>query len=195
MKNLTTQSIGKYLFTTALCAGLLVAPMQAMNQTAAERAAITTIFSGTDFPYELNRIVLDYLQEWQPTHTLNGHAGYVSSAAFNRDGTKIVSASYDHTVKVWDLTAATPTVITLRDPALGNNRIHAFYYGKSAAFNRDGTKIVSASQDQTVKVWEFGPGPEERAMREAGKKSRSRKQRKEERCEKEKATTAASAQQ
>eukprot|EP01046_Picozoa_sp_COSAG06_P110101 COSAG06_NODE_56611_length_284_cov_0.059459_1_plen_50_part_10 len=33
--------------------------------------------------------------------TLAGHSGGVNSAAFSRDGQKIVSASLDKTVRVW----------------------------------------------------------------------------------------------
>ncbi len=33
----------------------------------------------------------------------NAHSSYVMSVAFSPDGTKIVSGSYDKTIKVWDL--------------------------------------------------------------------------------------------
>jgi WD40 repeat protein len=32
----------------------------------------------------------------------NAHSSYVMSVAFSPDGTKIVSGSYDKTIKVWD---------------------------------------------------------------------------------------------
>ena len=32
----------------------------------------------------------------------NAHSGYVMSVAFSPDGTKIVSGSFDKTIKVWD---------------------------------------------------------------------------------------------
>ena len=32
----------------------------------------------------------------------NAHSHYVMSVAFSPDGTKIVSGSYDRTIKVWD---------------------------------------------------------------------------------------------
>jgi WD40 repeat protein len=35
--------------------------------------------------------------------TLNGHTGGVYSVAFNDDGTKVVSGSWDKTIKVWNV--------------------------------------------------------------------------------------------
>ena len=35
-------------------------------------------------------------------HTLKGHTGPVSSASFSPDGSRLVTASHDITVKVWD---------------------------------------------------------------------------------------------
>lgn len=36
-------------------------------------------------------------------HTLTGHSGKVLSARFLLDNTRIVSGSYDRTLKLWDL--------------------------------------------------------------------------------------------
>ena len=33
----------------------------------------------------------------------NAHSGYITSVAFSPDGTKIVSGSWDKTIKVWDM--------------------------------------------------------------------------------------------
>ena len=35
----------------------------------------------------------------------NAHSGDINSVAFSPDGTKIVSGSYDRTIKVWDVGA------------------------------------------------------------------------------------------
>lgn len=36
------------------------------------------------------------------THVLEGHEGEVSKAVFNPQGTKILSAGFDHTARLWD---------------------------------------------------------------------------------------------
>ena len=39
----------------------------------------------------------------------NAHSRDISSVAFSPDGTKIVSGSYDQTIKVWDSGAPVPS--------------------------------------------------------------------------------------
>ena len=39
------------------------------------------------------------------TLTLKGHSGFVSSVSFSPDGKRIVSGSYDNTLKVWDISS------------------------------------------------------------------------------------------
>ena len=37
------------------------------------------------------------------TNVLEGHEGEISKAVFNPQGTKILSASFDHTARLWDV--------------------------------------------------------------------------------------------
>jgi eukaryotic-like serine/threonine-protein kinase len=80
---------------------------------------------------------------------LKGHTGGVKSVAFSADGKRIVSGSWDNTVKVWDADKGTAT-LTLKGPAIIT----------SVAFSADGKRIVSASYDGTVKVWDADTGTE-----------------------------------
>ena len=47
----------------------------------------------------------------------NAHSHVVTSVAFSPDGTKIVSGSYDKTIKVWDSGAPEPS----KSPLLGQS--------------------------------------------------------------------------
>jgi WD40 repeat protein len=43
----------------------------------------------------------------------NAHSNWVMSVAFSPDGTKIVSGSFDKTIKVWDSGAPLPSKLPL----------------------------------------------------------------------------------
>jgi WD40 repeat protein len=68
----------------------------------------------------------------------------VRSAAFNPDGSRIVTASDDRTARVWDAASA-KEIAVLRG-----------HDGKllSAAFSPDGSRIVTASDDKSARIWD-----------------------------------------
>jgi eukaryotic-like serine/threonine-protein kinase len=82
--------------------------------------------------------------------TLRGHTDVVWSVAFSRDGQRIVTASADHTAKVWDA-ATGRELLSLRGHRLGL---------ATAAFSPDGQRIVTAGADRTAKVWDAATGKE-----------------------------------
>ena len=77
--------------------------------------------------------------------TLKGHSHFVSSVSFSPDGNRIVSGSFDRTVKVWDAQTGQETR-TLK----GHSGVVS-----SVSFSPDGKRIVSGSGDQTLKVWDI----------------------------------------
>ena len=86
---------------------------------------------------------------WNNNYTnLKGHTDYVSFATFSPDGTKIVSASSDRTIRIWDAESG-ECLKTLE----GHTNIV-----NSAAFSPNGKKIVSASWDSTIKIWDVESG-------------------------------------
>jgi WD40 repeat protein len=86
---------------------------------------------------------------WQAENMiLEGHTGRVESVAFSPNGLRVVSGSYDHTVRVWDAVSGA-TLHTLEG--------HTGYV-RSVTFSPDGLRIVSGSGDCTVRVWDAVSG-------------------------------------
>ena len=76
------------------------------------------------------------------------HSLGVVSVAFSADGARVLSGSYDKTVKLWD--AATGA--QLRTFEGHGDRV------TSVAFSPDGTKVLSGSEDKTLKLWDAATG-------------------------------------
>ena len=86
---------------------------------------------------------------------LVGHNSAVRSASFSPDGSRIVTASSDQTVRVWDAASG------------GELRVLRGHDGRvmSASFSPDGGRILTASDDRTVRVWDAASGGEIRVLR------------------------------
>ena len=80
--------------------------------------------------------------------TLKGHTHRVMGCAVTPDGRRLVSASWDNTLKVWDLVSG-QQVATLEGHGAGVN---------GCAVTADGRHVVSASRDNTLKVWDLELG-------------------------------------
>ncbi|MGQ4646015.1 WD40 domain-containing protein [Lyngbya aestuarii] len=86
--------------------------------------------------------------------TLNGHSSYVNYLVISPDGERLVSASADKTIKIWNL--ATGKEIR----TLVKNAKHIDYFGIS----HDWSNIATVSGDNTIKIWDFATGKEIRTL-------------------------------
>ncbi|MEI6778677.1 MAG: hypothetical protein WCK70_17390, partial [Chloroflexales bacterium] len=87
------------------------------------------------------RDAIDAVQ-WRPI-ALHGHTDSVVSAVFSPDGQRILTASTDHTARLWD--AQGQILATLKG--------HTGFV-TSAIFSPDGQRILTASDDNTVRLWD-----------------------------------------
>jgi WD40 repeat protein/serine/threonine protein kinase len=76
------------------------------------------------------------------------HDHEVEHVAFSPDGRRIVTASRDHTARVWEVRTGEAVTPPLR---------HGHLVWK-AAFSPDGRRVVTASHDRTARVWDASSG-------------------------------------
>jgi WD40 repeat protein len=92
----------------------------------------------------------EILKDIRIKNYLDYHNDRINTTHFNPDGTKIVSASRDTTVKLWS-TDTGQEIFSLENHSREVN---------TAYFSPDGTQIVSASEDTTIKIWDASTGQE-----------------------------------
>ena len=143
-----------------------------LNRIGAPDDLATTLYSrlhhlSDAFSYMLqleSALPRPYLAPWhslpdQPVEallrTLAGHTARVNGCAIDAQGSFIVSASDDKTLKIWDV-AESWVRLTLTGHSDG---------ATGCAISPDGSFIVSASSDHTLKVWDSWTGEERMTLR------------------------------
>jgi WD40 repeat protein len=79
---------------------------------------------------------------------LTGHTGAVYLTTFSPDGRTLATASYDNTVRLWDVSDR-KNPKPLGDPLAGHTS-----WVSSAVFSPDGKTLASAGDDKTVRLWD-----------------------------------------
>jgi WD40 repeat protein len=93
--------------------------------------------------------------DFVPDRTLSGHSSWVTSIVFSADGQRLVSGSWDRSVKFWDVSSG-HEVSTVDD---GAKRIEAL------AFSRDGRWVAGENADNDVTLWNAASGQQVRTLR------------------------------
>ncbi|KAH8797612.1 quinon protein alcohol dehydrogenase-like superfamily [Flagelloscypha sp. PMI_526] len=85
---------------------------------------------------------------------LDGHGSRVTSVAFSPNGRRVVSGSYDKTVRFWD-----------GEPSSQLRRLNGHEYPvSSVTFSPDGKRVVSGSYDATARIWDAESGEQLRKL-------------------------------
>lgn len=118
---------------------------------------IKQFLAGTDVPHDIKfspdgstlavagelGIVLYETKNYRPYAVLEGHKNNVAAIAFSPDSKMLASASWDATIKLWDVAM--------------KSELHTFKGHKEAVnavvFSPDGKVIASGSGDKTIKLW------------------------------------------
>ena len=96
--------------------------------------------------WEWNR--LNYIAD-ESAMTLHGHSDWISSIAMSTDGKRVVSASWDNTIKVWDILKGTEVLTISRKQG---NAVTCI------ALSPDGSRVVIGDNAGQMDIWDITSG-------------------------------------
>ncbi|OQV16433.1 Notchless protein-like protein 1 [Hypsibius exemplaris] len=104
-------------------------------------SGVERLVSGSD---DFTLFLWNIETEKKPVERMTGHQGTVTQVCFSPNGNLIASASFDHSVKLWN-------GITGKFIASLRGHVQRVY---QVAWSADSRLLVSGSQDSTLKLWE-----------------------------------------
>ena len=76
------------------------------------------------------------------------HDAAVTAAVFDRTGKRIITASYDKTARIWDVSSgAEQTVLRGHEGVV-----------ERADFSADGSRVLTVARDDTARIWDATSG-------------------------------------
>lgn len=116
----------------------------------AQRALAESKAADEGIPKDLQNVLQRAVEQTSRIeHTLSGHDNRVRAITFSHDGTRLATASWDGTAKVWDLSS---------DEKPSSSPIISDEIRRAATFSLDGTHLAFKNQDGTIKIWDANSG-------------------------------------
>ncbi|HNN95756.1 MAG TPA: CHAT domain-containing protein, partial [Pseudomonadota bacterium] len=104
------------------------------------------------------QLSLDTLQAAIAERVLRGHESYVYAVAVSPDGSRIATASADHTLRIWDALRGEPLQVRQ-----GHTDIVL-----ALCYSPDGRRLASGSADGTIRIWSTDDSSEPLVLKGSG---------------------------
>jgi WD40 repeat protein len=114
----------------------------------ASQGLFSKVLSGLGLKKEPKAPVIPPIQEDEAIIKTLTHYDAVRGVVFSPDGSHLATASYDETVKVWDVESG-----ELLKTLEGHN-----HWVECVAYSADGKLLASGGRDVTVKIWDAESG-------------------------------------
>jgi len=94
------------------------------------------------------KVVLGLSDSWGHAELIMQNRSRVRSVGFSQDGSRVVSGSYDKTLRIWNVTTG-----EMEAELKGHTG-----WVTSVAFSQDGSQVISGSDDKTTRIWNVMTG-------------------------------------